>query len=88
MHGQANGVNTRVQTSSAMLQEIYERLHCTPFEPFTVRTSDGNSYLVPTPGHAKLNPKRTRLVIWTDDDGQFSLSDVHTAGIGSPQIDR
>lgn len=67
-----------------MLQEIYALLQRRPFEPFAVRTSDGHEYVVPTPDHASLNPKRTRLVIFTDDDNQYSLSALHIAGVRSP----
>ena len=69
---------------TTMLQEILILLRRRPFEPFAVRTSDGHEYVVPTPDHAALNPKGTRLVIFTDDDQQFSLSSLHVAGIRSP----
>ena len=67
-----------------MLQEIFSLLQRHPFEPFAVLTSDGHEYLVPTPDHAELNPRRTRVVIFTDQDEQYSLSALHIVGIRSP----
>ena len=78
------GFGLRSPEPTTMLQEIFLLLQRRPFEPFAVRTSDGHEYVVPTPDHAARNPKGTRLVVFTDDDEQFSLSALHIAGIRSP----
>jgi hypothetical protein len=67
-----------------MLQKIFALLQRRPFQPFAILTSDGHEYAVPTPDHAFLNPARTRLVIFTDDDEEYSLSALHIASVRSP----
>ena len=66
-----------------MIQKIYALLQRSPFDPFSVLTSDGYEYLVPSADHAAVNPRRTRVVILTDQEAQYSLSALHVAGIRS-----
>jgi hypothetical protein len=68
-----------------MLQEIFALLQRRPFQEFSVLTSDGHVYTVPTSDHAALNPTRTRLIIFTDADEQFSLSALHIVGVRAPE---
>jgi len=56
-------------------------LHTAPFQPFSIRTSDGNEYAVPTADHAAVNPKRSRVIIFSDDDRQFEVAGLHVAAI-------
>jgi hypothetical protein len=48
--------------------DIRKHLEITPFVPFSVRTSDGREYLVPTIDHIYLPPSGGRVVI-SDDQG-------------------
>ena len=51
-----------------MTGDIRKRLQITPFVPFSVRTSDGRKYPVPTVDHIYLPPSGGRVVI-SDDEG-------------------
>ncbi len=83
MHGRAGGVSYSTP-SILVLQKIYALLNQTPFQPFAVLTGDDYEYLVPTPGHAAVNPQRTRVVIFTDQDEEFSLSALRIVNIRGP----
>jgi len=64
-----------------MIPRIRELLHATPFLPFTIRTSDGREYRVPTADHAAVNPKGSRLIVFSDDDSQAELAALHVATV-------
>ena len=64
-----------------MIPRIRELLHIAPFQPFTIRTSDGREYNVPTSDHAAVSPTGNRLVIFKDDGGQVDLAGLHVASI-------
>ena len=64
-----------------MIPRIREFLHATPFLPFTIRASDGREYVVPTPDHAAINPKGSRLTVFSDDDSQAELAALHVATV-------
>ncbi|MGO8701408.1 MAG: hypothetical protein ACLQVY_27295 [Limisphaerales bacterium] len=51
-----------------MTGDIRKHLQITPFVPFSVRTSDGREYPVPTIDHIYLPPSGGRVVI-SDDQG-------------------
>ena len=51
-----------------MTGDIRKHLQVTPFVPFSVRTSDGREYPVPTIDHIYLPPSGGRVVI-SDDQG-------------------
>jgi hypothetical protein len=51
-----------------MTGDIRKHLQITPFVPFSVRTSDGREYSVPTIDHIYLPPLGGRVVI-SDDQG-------------------
>jgi outer membrane lipoprotein SlyB len=55
-----------------MIDEIRKRLDRTPFVPFSVRTSDGEQYSVPTVDHAYITPRGNRVIV-TDDKGTVSI---------------
>ena len=55
-----------------MIDEIRTQLERTPFVPFSVRTSDGHEYLVPTVGHAYITPRGNRVIV-TDDKGTVAI---------------
>jgi hypothetical protein len=64
-----------------MIPHIKELLHKTPFSPFTVRTSDGREYTVPTPDHAAVNPKATYVVVFSDNDTHANVAGLHVAAV-------
>jgi hypothetical protein len=64
-----------------MIPRIKELLHSTPFLPFTVRTSDGREYTVPTPDHAAVNPKATYVVLFSDNDTHANVAGLHVAAV-------
>lgn len=64
-----------------MIPRIKELLHSTPFLPFTVRTSDGREYTVPTPDHAAVNPKGTYVVLFTDHGTHANVARLHVAAV-------
>jgi hypothetical protein len=55
-----------------MIDEIGKRLHRVPFVPFSVRTSDGHEYSVPTVNHAFITPRGNRVVV-VDDEGTTAI---------------
>ena len=69
-----------------MIGDIRQHLATTPFEPFTIVTSSGRRYPVPSADHANSNPKGTRVVVWFDDDAGVTIAGLHVAAIekGTP----
>jgi len=55
-----------------VIGDIRKHLEKIPFEPFTVRTADGQSYAVPTRDHIWLPPKSARVFV-ADDDGYSAI---------------
>ena len=66
-----------------MLDEIAKRLHATPFEPFTILTTDGNKYRVPHPDHALISPRGTRVAVFDDNDTSAMLTALHIVAVKS-----
>ncbi len=69
-----------------MIGDIRQHLGATPFEPFTIVTSSGRRYPVPSADHANSNPQGTRVVVWFDDDASVTIAGLHVAAIekGTP----
>jgi hypothetical protein len=64
-----------------MTTDIRELLAARPFVPFVVNTADGREYKVPTPEHASISPRGTRLTIWNDDDTWHLLPGLRISGV-------
>lgn len=64
-----------------MIAEVRQRLLARPFEPFVIVTSSGQRYRVPTPEHAAINPKGSRVVVWFDDGSGVTLSGLHITAV-------
>lgn len=64
-----------------MIDEIRKRLQRTPFIPFSVRTSDGHEYSVPTVNHAHISPRGNRVVVFDDEGTSAVLGPLHINGI-------
>ena len=60
-----------------MIDEIRKRLHRVPFVPFSVRTSDGLKYSVPTVDHAFITPRGNRVVVVDDEGTTAVLGPLH-----------
>ncbi|HEV2393852.1 MAG TPA: hypothetical protein VG146_15980 [Verrucomicrobiae bacterium] len=72
-----------------MIGDIRKHLRATPFEPFTIVTSSGRRYAVPSADHANSNPQGTRVVVWFDDDTSVTIAGLHVSAIevGKPSGD-
>ena len=68
-----------------MIPRIRELLHAARFRPFTIRTSDGHEYRVPTADHAAVNPKGSLVIVFTDDDRQIEVGALHVAAVTRSQ---
>jgi hypothetical protein len=64
-----------------MIVDIRQHLQAAPFEAFTIVTSSGRRYTVPSADHAGLNPRGTRVVVWFDDDASVTIAGLHVAAI-------
>ena len=64
-----------------MIGDIRQHLEAAPFEPFTIVTSSGRRYRVPSADHANFNPQGTRVVVWFDDDASVTIAGLHVAAI-------
>lgn len=56
-------------------------MHAAPFEPFTIVTTSGRRYPVPSADHAGINPTSSRVVVWFGDDGSVTVGGLHVAAI-------
>jgi hypothetical protein len=64
-----------------MIGDIRAHLAASPFEAFTIVTSSGRRYPVPSADHAGLNPQGTRVVVWFDADASVTVAGLHIAAI-------
>jgi hypothetical protein len=64
-----------------MIADIRRCLEAGPFEPFSIVTSGGVRYRVPSADHAGVDPRGSRLVIWFDDGGSVTISGLHIVAI-------
>jgi hypothetical protein len=64
-----------------MIDEIRKRLLRVPFIPFSVRTSDGHEYAVPTVDHAHISPRGNRVVVFDDEGTSAILGPLHLNGV-------
>jgi phosphoribosyl 1,2-cyclic phosphodiesterase len=60
-----------------MIDEIRKRLQRVPFVPFSVRTSDGHEYSVPTVDHAFITPRGNRIIVVDDEGTTAVLGPLH-----------
>ncbi len=64
-----------------MIQRIRELLRATPFVPFKIKTSDGGEYIIATSDHGAISPNNSRVLVFSDDDSQITLSGLHIVAI-------
>jgi hypothetical protein len=64
-----------------MIADVRHFLESGPFEPFVIVTSSGNRYRVPSADHATINPQRSRVVVWFEDESGVIISGLHIASV-------
>jgi len=64
-----------------MVGDVKRLLNARPFVPFTIVTSEGSRYSVPTPDHCGIDPQRSRVVVWFDDDSGITIAGLHIASL-------
>jgi hypothetical protein len=64
-----------------MTNDIRKHLATRPFTPFTIRTTDGEKYPVPTIDHIWLPPNSGRVAVAADDGTVAFLSGLHIAAL-------
>ena len=64
-----------------MIAEVKHFLEAQPFEAFSVVTTSGKQYQVPSADHAGISPRAGRIVIWFDDDSSVILAGLHIAAV-------
>jgi hypothetical protein len=69
-----------------MIGDLRRLLATRPFERFSIVTSSGKQYEVPSPEHAGVNPANSRVVVWFDDDSSVTLSVLHIAAIEKNRV--
>ena len=67
--------------SWTMIGDIRRRVETVPFAPFAIVTSSGTRYSVPTRDHLNFNPKRTRVIVWLDDDTHVEIAPLHISSL-------
>jgi len=64
-----------------MIDEIRKRVQRVPFVPFSVRTSDGHEYSVPTVDDAFITPRGNRVVVVDDEGTTAILGPLHISSV-------
>jgi len=64
-----------------MIDEIRKRMQRVPFVPFSVRTSDGHEYSVPTVDDAFITPRGNRVVVVDDEGTTAILGPLHISSV-------
>jgi hypothetical protein len=66
-----------------MIQQVRKLLEARPFVPFTIRTSDGVEYRIPTSEHADIPPKGGFVTIYDDEGLGIFVSGLHITSVAS-----
>ena len=64
-----------------MIGDIRQHLEASPFEAFTIVTTSGHRYPVPSADHAGLNPQGSRVVVWFENDASVTVAGLHIVAI-------
>ncbi|MEM7698540.1 MAG: hypothetical protein AAF236_09070 [Verrucomicrobiota bacterium] len=64
-----------------MVDQIMKLLEASPFLPFTVVTTAGKSYPVPTAEHAKISPSGKMILVWLDGDVSVLIPRIQVASV-------
>lgn len=64
-----------------MLAEINKRLSAAPYVPFTIVTSSGKEYVVPTPDHCTVTRLLREVIVERDDGSASVVNLLHVTAI-------
>ncbi len=64
-----------------MIDETRKQTGYVPFVPFSIRSSDGHEYSVPTADHAYITPRGNRVIVTDDKDTVAILGPLHMNGV-------
>ncbi len=64
-----------------MIADVRQHLQAGPFVPFYIVTSSGHRYRIASADHAGIDPRGSRVVIWFDDEGSWTVSGLHIVAI-------
>ena len=64
-----------------MVPDVRKLLGTRPFVPFTIVTTGGSRYPVPTPDHGGVDPQSSRVVVWLDDGSGITIAGLHIGSI-------
>ncbi len=64
-----------------MIDEIQHRLEQKVFTPFTIVTSSGERYRVASRDHVGFGPRKSRVLVWFDDDTTALIAGLHIVSI-------
>jgi hypothetical protein len=64
-----------------MAGDVKKLLSARPFVPFTIVTSGGSRYEVPTAEHCGIDPQSSRVVVWFDDGSGITIAGLHIASL-------
>ena len=65
------------------MPQVKKLLEARPFVPFTIRTSDGMEYRVPTSEHAHIAPKGGWVTVYDDEGTGVFVSGLHITSVAS-----
>jgi hypothetical protein len=66
-----------------MVAELNKRLAAAPFAPFTIVTSSGKSYPVPTPDHLTITRLLREIFVEYDDGTAATVNPLHIVAVES-----
>lgn len=73
-----------------MIKRIKTELEKSSFVPFTIVTTGGKAYRVPTPDHISVAPTVRSVIVWFDDDSNVAIPGLHISSVerdGTPLPD-
>jgi hypothetical protein len=66
-----------------MIAELNKRLAAVPFAPFTIVTSSGKNYPVPTPDHITITRLLREVFVEYDDGSAATVNPLHIVAVES-----
>ena len=64
-----------------MMEQIRRLYSAEQFFPFTIVTSSGERFEVPTRDHLAFNPQKTYVLVFFDDGTHITLTGLHIVGV-------
>ena len=69
-----------------MIADVKKLLNARPLVPFTIVTTGGSRYKVPTYEHGGIDPATSRIVVWSDDGAGIIVPGLHIASIDQEKV--